>query len=91
LVAGEEPSGLQRLAAASDFPNGIASVISWEDYVFINPDLTIYIERPPVGEWIGLQASTRLREGGCGFAEAVLFDRDGRVGRSLQSLLVMTR
>jgi hypothetical protein len=91
LVAGEEPSGLQRLAAAADFPNGIASEISWEDFVFINPDLTLYIERIPVGEWICLDARMRVASGGVGFAEAVLYDREGRVGRSLQSLYVAPR
>jgi hypothetical protein len=91
LVAGEEPSGLQRLAAAADFPNGIASEVSWEDYVFINPDLTIYIERVPVGDWIALDARMRVVTGGVGFSEAVLYDRRGRVGRSLQSLYVAPR
>jgi acyl-Coa thioesterase superfamily protein/acyl-CoA thioesterase superfamily protein len=91
LIAGEEPSGLQRLAAAADFPNGIASELSWSDYVFINPDLTVYIERRPVGEWICLDARMRVVKGGLGFSEAVLYDRDGRVGRSLQSLYVAPR
>lgn len=91
LVAGEEPSGLQRLAAAADFPNGIASEVSWADYVFINPDLTVYIERLPVGEWICLDARMRVLSGGVGLSEAVLYDGEGRVGRSLQSLYVAPR
>jgi hypothetical protein len=91
LVAGESPSPLQRLAAAADFPNGIGSILSWSEYVFINPDLTIYIEREPVGEWICLKAEMRVRNGGVGFAEAMLFDEQGRVGRSLQALLIMPR
>jgi len=91
LVAGEEPSGLQRLAAAADFPNGIASEVSWAEYVFINPDLTVYIERLPVGEWICLDARMRVLTGGVGLSEAVLYDREGRVGRSLQSLYVAPR
>ena len=91
LVAGEEPSGLQRLAAAADFPNGIASEVSWAEYVFINPDLTIYIERLPVGEWICLDARMRVLSGGVGLSEAVLYDREGRVGRALQSLYVAPR
>ena len=61
VVAGEEPSGLQRLAAAADFPNGIASELPWDEYVFINPDLTLYVEREPVGEWICLDAQMRRR------------------------------
>jgi hypothetical protein len=91
LVAGEDPSPLQRLVAAADFPNGISSELSWEQYVFINPDLTVYVEREPRGEWIGLDAQTRVVENGIGLAQAVLYDAEGRVGRSLQSLYVAHR
>lgn len=56
--------------------------------MFINPDLTVYVEREPAGEWICLQARMRVQPGGVGLSEAVLYDRDGRVGRSLQSLYV---
>ncbi len=91
LVAGEEPSPLQRLAAAADFPNGIATTLAWRDYVFINPELTIYIEREPVGEWICLDARMSTVSDGVGLSEAVLYDTRGRVGRSLQSLLITHR
>jgi hypothetical protein len=91
VVAGETPTPLQRLAVAADFPNGISSELPWEDWIYINPDLTIYIEREPRGEWIGLEAHTRIVEGGVGVAQAVLYDADGRVGRSLQSLYVAKR
>ena len=91
VVAGEEPSSLQRLAAAADFGNGISAPMSWDDYVFINPDLTIYVEREPEGEWIGLQATTRIPPGGVGMAESVLYDERGRVGRATQALVVGPR
>jgi len=91
LVAGETPSPLQRLAAAADFPNGIASALDWQRFTFINPDLTIYIEREPLGEWICLRAQTRIQPRGVGFAEAELFDCHGRVGRCCQSLLIAAR
>ena len=91
IVAGEEPSALQRLVAAADFPNGISSELSWDDYLFINPDLTVYVEREPRGEWIGVDAETRIVENGVGLAHAVLYDAEGRVGRSLQSLYVAQR
>jgi hypothetical protein len=91
IVAGEDPSPLQRLVAAADFPNGISSELSWKEYVFINPDLTVYVEREPRGEWIGLDAQTRVVEDGVGLAQAVLYDAHGRVGRSLQSLYVARR
>jgi hypothetical protein len=71
---GEEPSPRQRLAAAADFPNGIATELAWDRWVFINPDLTMYVEREPVGEWICLDASMRVVERRLGLSEAVLYD-----------------
>ncbi len=91
VVAGEQPSGLQRLAAAADFPNGIGSELSWTEFVFINPDLTLYVEREPIGEWICLDARMTVVRDGVGLSEAVLYDSRGRVGRSLQSLYVARR
>lgn len=91
VLGGERPSPLQRLAAAADFPNGIATELDWGDYVFINPDLTVYVEREPAGEWIAVEASMRVAEGGTGVTEAVLYDQQGRVGRSQQSLFVAGR
>ncbi len=59
--------------------------------MFINPDLTLYIDRPPEGEWICLQARTMIPAGGVGIAESVVYDRRGRVGRAIQALLVARR
>jgi Thioesterase-like superfamily len=91
VVDGEEPSPLQRLAAAADFGNGISTVLHWEQHLFINPDLTVYVDRPPVGEWIGLDARTSIAPDGIGVAESVLYDQRGRVGRAIQALLVAPR
>jgi acyl-Coa thioesterase superfamily protein/acyl-CoA thioesterase superfamily protein len=91
IVAGEDPSPLQRLAAAGDFGNGISSILSWDEYLFINPDLTLYVDREPVGEWIGLEAQTIIAQDGVGTAESVLYDARGRVGRAIQALLVAPR
>jgi hypothetical protein len=88
LVDGEPASALQRLAAAGDFGNGISACLPWDEYVFINPDLTLYIERSPVGEWICLQSETRVHHGSIGIAESVMYDRQGRVGHATQALLV---
>jgi hypothetical protein len=91
IVAGEEPSPLQRLAAAGDFGNGISSTLSWDEYMFINPDLTLYVDREPSGEWLALESRTYIAREGVGTAESVLYDKDGRVGRATQSLLIATR
>jgi hypothetical protein len=91
LVSGETPTPLQILAAAGDFGNGISAVLSWDDYLYINPDLTLYIEREPEGEWIGLDSRTLIPSGGIGTSESILYDRRGRVGRAIQALLVAPR
>ncbi len=91
LVTGETPTPLQHLAAAGDFGNGISASLSWDDYLYINPDLTLYVEREPVGEWICLDSQTRIAAGGIGVADSVLYDERGRVGRAIQALLVAPR
>jgi hypothetical protein len=91
LVAGEQPSPLQRLAAAGDFGNGIAAAVPWTTHVFINPDLTLYVERLPEGEWIGLDARTRVGGAGTGVSDSALYDERGRIGRAQQALYVAER
>lgn len=88
VVAGEEPSPFQRAAAAGDFGNGVSAELEFSSHVFINPDLTISLVRPPVGEWICLDARTRFGTPGIGSAESVLWDVQGRVGRAIQNLVV---
>ena len=91
LVAGEATSPLQRLAATADFGNGISSIVSWEDHLFINPDLTLYVEREPAGEWIHLDAETRIAPDGVGMASGALHDEQGPVGHATQALVVQRR
>jgi hypothetical protein len=88
VVAGEEITPLQRVAAAADFGNGISGVLERGRYLYINPDLTVYLYRPPVGDWVALDAVTAVEPIGIGFAESAVYDERGRVGRSVQSLLV---
>lgn len=89
LVAGETTTPLARVAAAADFGNGISWVLSRRDgYRFINPDLTIYAHRHPVGEWIALESTTLPGGLGVGLAESRLYDERGPIGRSVQSLLI---
>jgi hypothetical protein len=91
IVAGEENSPLMRVAAAADFGNGVSSVVSWNSgWMFINPDLTITLSRYPIGEWVALDAVTYPSDEGVGFAESALYDEEGRIGRSVQSLLFDT-
>jgi hypothetical protein len=91
LVAGEEPSPLQRTLVTADVGNGVSASLDFHRYLFINVDLTVHLERMPVGEWICVDAQTLPQSGGNGTAESVLFDEDGRIGRALQTLLIAER
>lgn len=91
VVAGEEPTGWQRAVAAADFVNGLSSLGSWDEWLFINPDLTVHLWREPDGVDICLDAVTRTDGDGIAVADATLFDRHGRIGRSVQSLLIDRR
>ena len=43
LVAGEEPTGLQRVLAVADSANGVSAVLPLGDWLFINPELTVHL------------------------------------------------
>ena len=87
VVPGEEPTPWQRTVAVADFGNGLSALLPFDGTsLFVNPDLTVHLFRPPAGEWIGLDASTRTSPTGIGLAETDLWDRTGRLGRGLQSL-----
>jgi acyl-coenzyme A thioesterase PaaI-like protein len=91
LVPGEAPSPLARVAAAADFTNGLSWILPWEDWTFVNTELTIHLHREPEGEWIGLDARTHVGGTGAGLATGTLHDRRGPVGACAQALFVQPR
>lgn len=91
LVAGEEPSPLQRTLVAADVGNGVSASLDYRRFLFINVDLTVQLERMPVGEWVCVEAVTLPQPSGIGTAESVLSDERGRIGRALQTLLIAAR
>ncbi len=88
LFQDEPTSPLQRTVGVADFGNGVSAVLPFGRFLFINPDLTVHLDRPPTDEWVCLEARTHTSTEGVGLAESQLFDRSGRLGRSLQSLLL---
>jgi hypothetical protein len=91
LVAGEEPSGLQRLVTAADSGSGVSNRLDPSRWWFINSELTVHIHREPEGEWIGLDANTVIGPNGVGTACTVLHDRSGPVGSATQALMIRPR
>jgi hypothetical protein len=88
VVAGQETSPLQRVAAAADFGNGVGSGIDRERFSFINADVSVALHRLPVGEWIGLDGVMFPEINGIALAESVLHDVRGRIGRGTQTVIL---
>jgi hypothetical protein len=91
LVAGERPAPLDRLLAMADAASGVSWQLPWDEYQFPNVDLSMHLERQPVGDWMAMDAVTRVGPAGAGQCTAVLFDSRGRVGTSAQTLLIERR
>ena len=91
VVAGEEPSGLQRAVLSADSGNGVSAGLDWGSWSFVNIDLDVHLSRPLVGPWVLLDAATRYEASGTALAASSLWDERGRVGRGLQTLVVTPR
>jgi hypothetical protein len=91
LVPDEQPTGLQRVMTVADSGSGVSSILPWDKWLFINPELTVHLAAPPTGEWICLDAQTTIDARGFGLATSRLFDRNRLVARGAQSLLVAAR
>jgi hypothetical protein len=91
LVDATPATSLETLAAAADFGNGVSRVVDFQEFLFVNLDLSIQVTRPPTGAWIGLAARTVLGPDGTGVARSTLHDRDGAVGDATQTLFVAAR
>jgi hypothetical protein len=91
LVEGEDPTPLERVLVAADSGNGVSSTLDWDRFLFVNVDLSVHLHRPPVGEWVCLDAITIPERSGIGIADTALYDKLGPVGRADQTLLVAER
>jgi acyl-Coa thioesterase superfamily protein/acyl-CoA thioesterase superfamily protein len=91
LVAGEEPTPVQRLMVAADCANGVGAPLDLREWLFVNTELTVHLHRAPVGEWMGVSATTVVGPTGAGTVSALLHDERGHTARSAQALIVRPR
>ena len=97
FVAGEQNSSIVQLACACDWTYAVPNIvyrrknnIEMEQQTFfaINPDTTINFFRPFSGEWVGIKAQATYGDIGSGCVGAQLFDEQGPVGFSSQTVLI---
>ncbi len=91
LVDGEPMSPVQRLMTCVDSASGVSAELDPGRWAFLNTELTVHVLRPPVGEWLCLDARTTLAGGSVGMAASNVYDEQGLVARSAQALLVAKR
>lgn len=91
LVAGEELSPFVRLATLADMSNGNSQALDPMAYIYVNPDITLYAHRLPVGEWVGMKSAAHQHRSGIGLADTRVFDEHGPLGRINQAQLLDTR
>ena len=82
---------LQRLAMVVDSANGAGAALDPEKFVFMNTDTVVHLHRLPVGNDFALRARGSIGPDGIGVTTADLFDRQGFIGTSAQTLLVQRR
>ncbi|MEO1060324.1 MAG: thioesterase family protein [Actinomycetota bacterium] len=88
LLPDEEMSPFQRICPLADCGNAIGRNADPDVVGFVNPDLTLVLHRAPVGEWLGSSSVSYWEPTGIGFADALLFDDEGVVGRACQTVLL---
>ncbi|MEV6239545.1 thioesterase family protein [Lentzea sp. NPDC051838] len=91
VVEGFEPTPLERLFSVVDSASGVSSRVDIRKWYAINTDLTVHLHRQPVGEWVGMDATTTIGPDGVGLATSVVHDVEGPVGTTAQALFVRER
>jgi hypothetical protein len=90
LVAGEALTPLARVATAADIANPLANS-GTNGLEFINGDITLYLARLPVSEWIGFEVSHHVSADGVAIGECLVYDTDGPIGTSTVSAVAQRR
>ena len=91
LVECEPSTDLQRLAMVVDSANGVGAALDPDVFVFMNTDTAVHLHRAPSGTDFALRARGSIGPDGIGVTTADIFDRQGFIGTSAQTLLVQRR
>lgn len=90
LVEGVDLTPFVRAASAADWTNPGANWGS-KGLEFINADITMYLHRYPVGEWIGFETSSHHSAEGIAVGQCTMYDELGAIGSSTVCALAQRR
>ncbi len=91
LVDGLAPTDLEMIVGVADTANGVSTLVSPQQYLFPNTDLSIHLFRQPKGTWLGLDTEVSFGPDGVGLTATALHDEAGPIGRAAQILTVRKR
>lgn len=89
VIEGQGP--MARTLPAADWAHGLGEplgAVGKPAATIPNPDLSVHLLRPPVGDWIGLQPASGWSKAGVGAGWAALYDTEGRIGQVAMSIAV---
>lgn len=90
LVAGEAYTPFSRVATGIDYTSPTAHAAE-TGLDFINSDVTLYLDRLPVGEWIGYEVTDHQSAEGVAVGACALHDINGPIGFSACAALAQKR
>ena len=91
LLPDEDSAPMSLALLLADTGSGISMTLDPRRFIFINVDLTVVLQRDPVGEWLLLDSESSMGGNGTGLAETQLSDTGGGVGTGIQTLFVTPR
>lgn len=90
LVDGRPLTPFVRVAGAADFASPFANSGD-QGLKYINSDVTLYLHREPVGEWIGFEVVNHGATAGVAVGECFLYDPSGPIGSAACCALAQKR
>jgi hypothetical protein len=90
LVEGVPLTPFVRVAVAADFASPFANAGD-QGLGYINSDVTVYLHRLPVKEWIGFEVVNHHATEGVAIGECVLYDQQGTIGTSTVAALAQRK
>jgi len=90
LVEGESLTPFVRAALAADFASPFANAGD-AGLGYINSDVTLYLHRLPIGEWIGFEVVNHEATDGVAIAACRMFDEQGAIGTASVAALAQSR
>jgi hypothetical protein len=79
LVTGEALTPFGRVVAGADYASPMANAGD-QGLGYINSDLTLYLNRLPVGEWVGYESVAHGASDGVAVGSCDVYDERGRIG-----------